>query len=158
MLMAGNVLGAKTMDTRRIIAHIWMFILIMLGVVSAFLFIPSIILFSKTNRYYLSLVSIPFLAIALYNFISAFYYRLNLPADSRELKKLTEKKAFGRMVHPTCTTLAILAWGFFLYSPDLKIFMADIWISIVVFSWIRVEKYAYSERPEKPANDNTSGP
>ena len=83
--------GVKTMDTRRIIAHVWMYILIMLGVVSAFLFIPSVILFSQQNRYYLRLASIPFLIFASYNFASAFYYRLKEHFESDHLEKIDRK-------------------------------------------------------------------
>jgi fatty acid desaturase len=129
----------------------------MLGVVSAFLFVPSIVLLSRQNSYYLSLIFVPFVAFVLYNFVSAFYYRLKSHINSDNLEKLSGEKAFGRMVHPTCTTLAILSWGAFIYFPNLKIFMANVWISVVVFSWIKMEKNAYSERPSRSIND-TSGP
>jgi hypothetical protein len=99
----------------------------------------------------------PSVILVIYNLASAVYYRFKLHFKSNQLEKMVSRKAFGRMVHPTCTTLAILAWGVFIFSPDLKIFVADIWITVVILSWMRLEKSAYDERPKKPEND-TSGP
>ncbi|HLN18711.1 MAG TPA: hypothetical protein VK255_00900 [Patescibacteria group bacterium] len=145
------------MDRRRIIAHIWMFILIFLGIALAFYFVPSLILLSRINRYYLTLAIFPLLLLVFYNLTTAVFYRQKIGAQSDQLEKLTKEKPFGRLTHPSCTTFAILAWIFFLYFPTLKIFLINVWISIVILLWIKLEKSAYSNKPPKTFDD-TSGP
>lgn len=141
------------MDKRRIIAHIWMYILISLGVAVAFRLVPPYVLFSRINRYYLTFAIIPLLFFVLYNFWSAIEYRRGLSSSTPHLEELAKKKFFGRVVHPTCTTLAILAWMSFLYFPNLRMFLADVWMTVVIYFWIKLEKSAYS--PKKAKSDDS---
>lgn len=124
-----------------------------LGVAVAFRLVPPYVLFSRINRYYLAFAIIPLLIFVLYNLWSAIRYRKRLSSSTLDMEALAKKKPFGRMVHPTCTTLAILAWMSFLYFPDLRMFLSDVWITVVIYFWIKLEKSAYS--PKKAKSDNS---
>ena len=56
---------------------------------------------------------------------------------------------YGKYVHPTCTTLVILGWIVFFIFPELQIFLAVLWFSMVVVFWMRVEKSFFLGRKSK---------
>lgn len=126
----------------------WMWSLIASGIGLSFLIINPVMLLSRSNRYYMSLVAVPIFIIFLYNVASAVYYRTRYFNAVSELEKAVTTGVYGRLIHPTCTALAIIGWIFFIYFPDSRVLAANVWTTFFVFVWIRMEKEAYGRSPK----------
>lgn len=138
-------LNKKVMDRQRIIAHIWMWTLVAVGIVLSFLILPSSFVLSPKNR-----TNLPFLLVlvfisALYYLASAFYFRLKHPIREFGLDDFIRAGTYGRVAHPTCTVLAITGWIIFIFSPSWEILAANLWATFVVFFWIELEKNIYKK-------------
>ena len=139
--------------TKRFISHVYMWILVTCGFVLDFIFIPSgILLYNKNINVYFTAI---FLAVFLFLFLiyyipSAIWERKKFRLYSaEELRKMIHLGVYGKCVHPTCTTLVILGWIVFFIFPELQIFLAVLWFSMVVVFWMRVEKSFFLGRKSK---------
>ena len=145
------------MDGQRIIAHIIMWSLIIVGIVLAFGFLPAIQVFPLAYQSYLVIISIPISIICLYYLASAIYFRAKFPLISAGFGKIIKAGVYGRVVHPTCMALAIAGWVLFVFFPDWRTLASDLWMTLVVFFWIKVEENAYAEKPEEKEGADTIG-
>ena len=136
------------MSWQKINAHIWMWILIGLGALVAFLFFPYSIII--TNSIFLFLLLILLAFILVYNLISSAILHHKLSRKMRKEEKLIESGIYGRFSHPTCITLAIIFWIFFLFIPDIRIFVSNVWMTFVLIFWIKTEKSAFRKNNKKP--------
>jgi hypothetical protein len=138
------------MDRQRIVAHIWMWSLILIGIALAFLFVPNDSVFSSFYRSYIVIAVVPLFIFFLYYLATAIYFRTKFSSSSSRLEKTIRAGVYGRVAHPTCMTLAMAGWIFFIFYPDWRILASNSWMTFVVFFWIKVEENAFSEKEELP--------
>ena len=135
---------AKKGAKRRLISHLYMWVLVAAGVFLVFIFIPSgTLLFKKNIQVSFSavVVGVLILLFLIYYIPSAIWERKKFKLYSgSEMKRMIEMGVYGKVVHPTCTTLAFLGWVVFCIIPDLRIFLAVSWFTLVLVFWIRAEK------------------
>ncbi|MFA6160403.1 MAG: hypothetical protein WC678_04955 [Parcubacteria group bacterium] len=147
---------------KRFISHVYMWILVMCGVILDFVFIPSgIFLYNKNVYvYFLAIFLATFLFLFLIYYVpSAIWERRKFRLYSAsEMRRMIHLEVYGKCVHPTCTTLAFLGWIFFFIFPDLQIFLSVLWFSIILIFWMKVEKSFFLGRRSKFETEEDSGP
>jgi len=131
-----------------------MWILIVLGAFLAFLFFPNSIILTNSILSFSLLILLAF--ILVYNLISSVILHYKIPYKMRKEEELVKAGIYGKFSHPTCTTLAVVFWMFFLFIPDLRIFISDVWMTFILFFWINTEKSAFSKSKEKTDKDDLS--
>lgn len=140
------------MIRQRIITHIWMWGIVLAGILSSFFLLPGLFLFPGALIYTRYIAAIALLYLA-YHLISSIYYRVSLPPDSIKMSKIIQRGIYGKIVHPTCVSILILSWALFLIYPDVRIFASSIWMAAVIFFWIKIEESEFIKKRKK--NNNT---
>ena len=116
-----------------------MWSLIAAGVLFAFAFFPAEIIFPDPP-FYFKFITILLGIIFLYYFISAIVLRFSSILKKQNEKKIIKMGFYGRLIHPTCISAVFMAWIIFSLYSDFRILISDIWMTIVVISWISMEK------------------
>ena len=125
------------------------------GAALAFSFLPATFVFSRANRAYLTFMSIPFFVLLLYYLASMIYFRAKYSLVSSGFGDLIRAGIYGRVAHPTCIMLAIIGWAIFIYMPDWRVLFSNLWATLVVFFWIKLEKYTFLEHPKSSAGPDS---
>lgn len=124
---------------QKVIAHLVMWSLIATGIFFAFSFFSARIFFFGFSKFFRIIAAI-ILLVALYYFISAIILRFNSLFKKRSEKEIVKSGVYGRLVHPTCISAIFLAWMIFFVYSDFRILISDIWMTMVIFCWIEIEK------------------
>jgi protein-S-isoprenylcysteine O-methyltransferase Ste14 len=134
-----------------------MWAIIIIGIALAFILLPPVSVFPSPYSSYLTIISIPIFVAFLYYLVTAIYFRTRFPLASTGADKIIKAGVYGRVAHPTCITLVIVGWIFFIFSPDWRILASNLWLTLVVLFWIKVEKDAFVEKPKKSEETDTMG-
>ena len=89
----------------------------------------------------------------LYNILGAVFVRSYASLASLDMKHIARSGDYGKVVHPTCISLGIVAWGIFFVYPDLRILFSDIWLAVVIYFWIKVEEGYFLPKPKNDIYD-----
>lgn len=137
------------MSSQKILSHILMWLLIGSGVFLVFLFIPSRLLLPYKME--LSWVIIVPLSLAwIYFLLSSLHFRFQAKPHLRREEKLVQSGMYARYAHPTCMSAVYFSWIIFLLFPNLRILVSVIWMSLMVISWIEIEKSAFKSKKKFP--------
>lgn len=128
-----------------------------MGIALDFYLLPQKFVFSTAHRLYLTFLVIPVVVITIYFLASSIYFRAKFPLRSHGFDHHIKTGVFGRTVHPTCMTLAIIGWVFFIYYPTWQVFISSAWATLVIFFWIKVEQDAYGEKKEEDTESGGAG-
>jgi hypothetical protein len=139
------------MERHRIIAHFFMWGMILSGVLLSFLLFPSLLMF-QSFKYYTIYIAVIFLVYLAYHFISLVYYRITISKNLLSMNKAIRKGIYGRIAHPTCLSILILSWAFFLIYPDVRVFASDLWMTAVIFFWIKIEENGFIIKRKEKSN------
>lgn len=142
------------MEKQRIIAHIWMWTIALAGAALAFVSFPQLMLFSPQNRMYLSIAIVPVVIISVYVLANSLYLRFRTSLASSGMEKIIKAGVYGRFIHPTCTGAAVLFWIVFIFYPDFRILVSNIWITLVVVFWIKLEEKTFLERKKRKSEED----
>jgi hypothetical protein len=138
---------------KRIIAHLWMWGIMAAGASLSFLIFPAKLLLPRSDIFvFAGLILLA--AFWLYNISGSIFTRSYASLTSLDMKHIAESGDYGKVVHPTCITLCIIAWGIFFIYPDLRILFSDIWFVSVIYFWIKIEGGTFIPKPKKDIYDS----
>lgn len=137
---------------KRIIAHLWMWGIIAAGAFLSFLLFPAGLLLPRSAAFVFVGFSL-LAAVWLYNIIGSVFIRSYANQASLDMKHIARNGDYGKVVHPTCISLGIVAWGAFFVYPDLRILFSDIWLVAVIYFWIKVEEGTFLPKPKEDIYD-----
>jgi hypothetical protein len=131
---------------QKIIAHLWMWAIILGGMWVALRSLPPVSVFSLKSDLTKTLLLV-IAAMAFYELARGLVVRLRTPLTPKGLRWIISRGDYGKCVHPTCTLSVLVLWGAFLLFPDLRLFAAAIWTSAVVYVWIKLEEEVVVAKP-----------
>ena len=146
------------MNTKRITAHFWMWGIIAIGIIMAFLILPDRLIALSGGQELLSLAFIPLVIFLIFYAASIIYCYSRYSLKNSGFEKLVAAGVYGRRIHPTCTLVVIASWGIFIFFPDIRILVSDIWITLVVFFWIKLEEAVHMDKKNKKYTQTDSNP
>lgn len=114
------------------------------GIFFTFWFLPAKQVFYK--NFYFSLLIIPAVICWFYFFIGALYVHRKVASSVHEIEKIITIGIYGRVRHPIYSADIILAWGIFFFLPDLRVLVATIWLTFVLFLWMKLEEYGLTDK------------
>ena len=133
------------MSRTRIYSHITMWAVILSGALLSFLFFPGKYLFPVDSKLS-SIAAVPLIVIMLYYLIKSVALHFKLKSRERKEENLVQAGIYGRFEHPTCTCLVFFFWIIFLFFPDVRMFIGNIWITAVIVIFLEIEKSVYRKK------------
>jgi methanethiol S-methyltransferase len=128
----------------RLVSPILMWIIVIAGILFILKFIPSKGLFS------LGVFGIFILIIIviywLYFFINSIIVHRKAALSVKEIDKIVDTGMYRIVRHPIYSADITLAWGIFLFVPNLNVLLAVIWMNLVLFIWMRLEEKALIDK------------
>lgn len=140
---------------KRMTVHLWMWGIIAAGSGMSFLIIPARFILPKSGiPIFVGLTLLA--AVWLYNMAGSLFIKNYASPTPLDMKHVIRSGDYGKVVHPTCISLGIIAWSVFFVYPDLRILFSDIWLTTVIYFWIKVEEGTFISKPKNDIYDNPS--
>lgn len=128
------------MNQMRYVRPSFMWLLVIMGASLSFLFVGWQKIFTSNSLYVLLFF---FTACYwLFMFISAWSVHRQALRNADNIDHIISVGIYRRLRHPMYSSDILLAWGFFLYIPSLSIFVAVLWLSLVLLFWAKWEEKA----------------
>ncbi len=121
-----------------------MWAIVAAGILLSFQIFQSEVLFmpNKLAPYLI----IPAILYWLYFFIGAMIVHRKAPRSIRSIDKIVKEGVYQRVRHPIYSADIVFAWGIFSYWPSHRALSSVIWLTIVLFFWMRLEEKALTEK------------
>ena len=79
-----------------------------------------------------------------------FYWRHACPSQGarsvRSIDKIIKEGIYQRVRHPIYSGDIVLVWGIFSHWPSYRALSSVIWLTIILFFWMRLEEKALTEK------------
>jgi protein-S-isoprenylcysteine O-methyltransferase Ste14 len=124
----------------RFVSPFLMWGIVFVGAAAALLFAPGIELLPK-NILGLALFALSFLNW-LYFFVSALLANREAAKSASGISKIVDFGVYGIVRHPIYFADILFAWGVFLLLPSSKVFLAALWLTVVMVYWSKLEERA----------------
>ncbi len=121
-----------------------MWAIVVTGVALSFQIFPSKDLFMP-NIFTFYLI-IPTFLYWLYFFIGAMIVHRKAPRSVHSIDKIVKEGVYQRLRHPIYSGDIVLVWGIFSHWPSMRALSSVIWLTIVLFFWMRLEEKALTEK------------
>ena len=121
-----------------------MWAIVAAGVIFSFQIFPSEDIFTPNSFTFYLIV--PAFLYWLYFFIGAMLVHRKAPRSVHSIDKIVKKGVYQRVRHPIYSADIMLAWGIFSYWPSYRALSSVIWLTIVLFTWMRLEEKALTEK------------
>lgn len=115
-----------------------MWIIVVIGILLVFLFVPRIALFEV--NFFSFILFLLCLAVFLYLFGSALKVNKEVILSSNETSRIIKTGIYSKTRHPIYTGDIILYLGIFLLFPYLSFLISFLWLALVLFLWMNLEE------------------
>jgi protein-S-isoprenylcysteine O-methyltransferase Ste14 len=129
---------------RKLVSPVLMWLIVILGIFIVFSFFPKAEIFPRNAI--TSFLIIPAGIYWLYFFIGALRVHRKAALSAAKIDRIVIESVYSVVRHPIYSGDIVLAWGIFFYWPLLKVFISAIWLTIVLFSWMRIEEKVLEEK------------
>jgi len=68
------------------------------------------------------------------------------PHSVRSIDKIVKEGIYQRVRHPIYSGDIVLVWGIFFHWPSIRALISVIWLTTVLFFWMRLEEKALAEK------------
>ena len=132
------------MSKRKFVSPVLMWIIVIIGVFVSFRFFPKIEIFPRN-------AVTPFLIIPagiywLYFFVGALRVHRKAALSAAKIDRIVKEGVYSIVRHPIYSADIVLAWGIFFHWPYLKILLSAIWLTLVLFFWMKLEEKTLAEK------------
>lgn len=121
---------------------LWAFILVGAGV--AFVTIPDRRLFFPT--FLDTVIFLLAVIVWLFCFLGAITVNRHVASSVAGVREIVTHGVYRIVRHPIYTGDLILAWGFFVFHPTIRVLFAVAWWTVVLIVWMRLEDSGLRER------------
>ncbi|MBI5180408.1 MAG: isoprenylcysteine carboxylmethyltransferase family protein [Nitrospirae bacterium] len=132
------------MNKHRLVSPILMWAIVATGIIFFFQTFPSNELFMP-NKFTFYLI-IPAFLYWLYFFIGAMLVHRKAPRSVHSIDKIVKEGVYQRVRHPIYSADIVLVWGIFSHWPSHRALASIIWLTIVLFFWMRLEEKGLAEK------------
>jgi protein-S-isoprenylcysteine O-methyltransferase Ste14 len=132
------------MINNKYISPALMWLLVIIGLVLIFYFSPDSQIIGHNVFTYILVISA--VLYWLYFFSLAVFVNQQAALSSAKTEKLIQHGVYGLVRHPIYAADIILAWGIFLFWPRAAVFIGAVWLSLVLFYWMRLEERVLTEK------------
>lgn len=132
------------MFNRKLVSPVLMWLIVIVGVYVFFKLSPEARVLPKN-------IFSPFLIIPagiywLYFFVGALRVHKKAAVSAVKIDRIVKEGVYSIVRHPIYSGDIVLAWGIFFYWPYLKILLSAIWLTVVLFFWMKLEEKALEEK------------
>ena len=99
-----------------------------------------------TANIFTSYLIIPAILYWLYFFIGAMLVHRKAPRSVHSIDKIIREGVYQRVRHPIYSGDIVLVWGIFSHWPSHRALSSVIWLTIILFFWMRLEEKALTEK------------
>lgn len=135
---------ANIMDKHRLVSPILMWAIVAAGITFSFQIFPSKDLFMPNK--FTSYLIIFAILYWLYFFVGAMIVHRKAPRSVRSIDKIVKEGVYQRVRHPIYSADIVLVWGIFSHWPSYRALSSVIWLTVVLFFWMRLEEKALAEK------------
>lgn len=121
-----------------------MWAIVAAGIIFSFQIFPSKDLFMP--NIFTSYLIIPAILYWLYFFIGAMLVHRKAPRSVYSIDKIIREGVYQRVRHPIYSGDIVLVWGIFSHWPSHRALSSVIWLTIILFFWMRLEEKALTEK------------
>ncbi len=114
------------------------------GITFSFQIFPSEDLFMP-NRFTFYLI-VPAFLYWLYFFVGAILVHRKAPRSVHSIYKIVKEGVYQRVRHPIYSGDIVIAWGIFSHWPSYRALSSVIWLTIILYFWMRLEEKALAEK------------
>jgi protein-S-isoprenylcysteine O-methyltransferase Ste14 len=132
------------MINKKFVSPALMWLIVLAGVLLIFAFAPAEKVLTQNALTYLLVISA--VLYWLYFFSLAVHINRGAASSSVKTDKLIQSGVYGLVRHPIYDADIVLAWGVFLFWPTLRVFLIAIWLTAVLFYWMRLEEKILTEK------------
>ena len=128
------------MNKLKLVSPVLMWTLVVLGVVSAFKFISPLRLIPRN-------MFTPFLIFpaAFYSgfiYLKALQVHRQAPLSAAAINHLVTTGIYAKVRHPIYSAAIVFGWGCFFFLPNLRMLIGMVWLTLVLFFWMKLEEQA----------------
>ena len=121
-----------------------MWAIVAAGIIFSFQIFPSEDLFMPNT--FTPYLILPAILYWLYFFIGAMLVHRKAPRSVYSIDKIIREGVYQRVRHPIYSGDIVLVWGIFSHWPSHRALSSVIWLTIILFFWMRLEEKALSEK------------
>jgi len=132
------------MINNKFVSPILMWAIILFGIIIIFNVVSRQRIFA-TNTI-TSILVISAVVYWLYFFLRALSIHRQAIVSVAKIDKIVKEGVYSLVRHPIYVADIVLAWGIFLFLPQERILTSTIWLTLVIFFWMRLEERALTEK------------
>ena len=132
------------MLNKKFVSPILMWLIVISGVSVLFRFFPKIEIFPKNPI--TSFFIIPAGIYWLYFFVGALLVHKKAALSAAKIDRIVKVGVYSIVRHPIYSADIVLAWGIFFFWPHLKVSAAVLWLTIILFFWMKLEERVLEEK------------
>ncbi len=121
-----------------------MWAIVATGILLSFQIFPSKDLFMP--NIFSAYIILPAILYWLYFFVGAMLVHRKAPRSVSSIDKIVKEGVYQRVRHPIYSADIMLAWGIFSYWPSYRALSSVIWLTIILFFWMRLEEKGLTEK------------
>ena len=129
---------------RKLVSPVLMWLVVATGVFIAFQLVPARFLFPRNM--FTSFLILPAMAYWLYFFIGAVKAHSQAAFSTDKISRIIKEGIYAKVRHPIYAADIILGWSILLFYPDARFLTGAIWLTAVLFFWMRLEERALIEK------------
>lgn len=129
---------------QKLINPILMWLIVIGGVILVFKFIESSFIIPR-NMFTLFLI-FPAILYWIYFFGGAILVHRKAPLSVEKIDKLVTSGVYGKVRHPIYSADIVLGWGIFFFYPSTNFFLAVVWLTLILFLWMKMEEKGLIEK------------
>lgn len=129
---------------KKLVSPVLMWLIVILEVFVAFRFFPKIEIFPRNAI--ISFLIIPAGIYWLYFFVGALRVHRKAAVSAAKIDRIVKEGVYSIVRHPIYSADIILAWGIFFHWPYFKILLSALWLTLILFFWMKLEEKALAEK------------
>jgi protein-S-isoprenylcysteine O-methyltransferase Ste14 len=122
----------------KLISPLFMWLIVLSGIFLAINQIPAIMIFKR--NVFTSLIIVLAALYWFYFFVMAIVAHRHAASSVAGIHHIVDKGVYGLVRHPIYAADIVLAWGIFFYYANLAVLLSVIWLTLVLFVWIKLEE------------------
>ncbi len=128
----------KINNELKLVNPLLMWLIVILGVILIFYFLPSTKLFS--TNYFTFILGAVFATYWIFFLSWSIKFHKNAPLSTFKINRIVKDGPYRIVRHPIYYAYIILGFGIFLFFPSLRVLFSLLWLIIVLSFWMKLEE------------------
>ncbi len=132
------------MPSKKFVSPVLMWLVVIIGIYASFQLAPNIKIFPK--KIFTSFLIIPAGIYWLYFFVGAIRVHRKAALSAEKIDRIVKEGVYSIVRHPIYSGDIVLAWGIFFFWPEPRVLSAILWLTIILYFWMKLEEKALEEK------------